>query len=108
MIYSFSFGYSRPIKAFFSLKWFAPWAKLALSVPLIQFLYLHYSLASTRNIFLLNTLAFFKEITATFVFTWLAANLVFLFLENPIDNLIKNFSNLKRRQDVGVEKTKEN
>lgn len=106
--YSFSFGYSRPYRALMSLKWFIPWSRMSLSISLIQFIYLHYSLASTRTIFVFNRLFVLKEIVVTFVATWILGNLVFLFLEQPLNNLFRNYLGIKRRQEVAAEEKKSN
>ena len=104
--YSFSFGYSRPYRALMSLKWFIPWSRMSLSISLIQFIYLHYSLAATRTIFVFNRLFVLKEIVNTFVFTYILGSLVFLFLEQPLNNLFRNYLGTKRRQEVAFENKK--
>ena len=106
VFYSFSLGYSRPFRALMSLKWFIPWSRMSLSISLIQFIYLHYSLASTRTIFVFNRLFVLKEIVSTFVFTWIFGNLMFLFLEQPLNNLFRNYLGTKRRQEVSSEDKK--
>lgn len=100
--YSLSFGYSRYLKAIMNFKWYIPWSRLSLSISLIQFIYLHYSLASTRTIFVFNRLFVLKEIISTFAFTWWCGNLVYLLFEQPSNNLFKNYFGAKRRQDVKI------
>lgn len=103
--YSFSFNYSRLLKFLFSFKFFIPFSRLSLIFSVIQFIYLHYSLASTRTIFVFNRFFVLKEFIASFLLTFIITNLAYLFFEQPFNNLFKNYYGLKKRREVHEDKT---
>ena len=86
-----------------SLKWFMSWSRLSLVIPTYNFTYLHYSLASTRNISVFNAFSIFKELLIAFVLTWLIGHFVYLFFNAPIISILKTYFGSKRRRDIDFE-----
>lgn len=83
-----------------SVKFSLPWSRLNFSLITVQFTYLIYLLASTRNPFSFNPANATKEMIAAYIFVFLLGNFIFAFFENPCSNILKSYLGIKRRSEV--------
>lgn len=57
-------------------------------------------LASARTQFPYNRMSSIKEIAAAFLFTFIFSNIVFIFFENPLNNLLNYYLGFRRRSQI--------
>lgn len=63
-----------------------------------QFIYLWYNIGTRKNLFRLTILNIFKEAVFSLVISVLISNIVFVFFECPISNLLAYFSGLDKKK----------
>ena len=73
---------------------------MAFSICYIQFVYISWSYASTRNSYSYHWDEMFKEMLGNCVAVFVLGNFIFLFFEAPMFNLFVKYTGFKRRSQT--------